>query len=104
MTWKYVMFGAIVPMPNGIGKTIVELPVLFAPEISHKQIADGVRRGTGRARDSRIEIKPISAGFVDDLHDSQVRCYGRSESLGIASHPGDTDILRDVARRDPFFY
>lgn len=99
------MFSALVPCANGAaGRTIVELPVLFPPEISHKQIADGVQRGVGFDRHSRIEVKPISAGFVEHLHDSEARCYGSSESLGIASNPRDTDILRDVARRNPFFY
>lgn len=105
MVWKYVMFSALVPCANAAGTTIVELPVIFPLEITHKQIADGVQRGIGMDRHSRgVEVKPTSAGFVEHLHGPEARCYGSSESLGLTAHVKDTDILREVARRNPFFY
>jgi len=36
----------------------------------------------------------LSAGFVDWAAPGQPKCHGRSESLGIASLPEDTEALR----------
>ena len=57
-------------------------PVIISPSISH----------------ARVEIKediPLSAGFVEfnvnELGNLSVKCYGESDSLGLASRPTDAE-------------
>jgi hypothetical protein len=57
-------------------------PVIFTPSISH----------------AKVELKeevPLSAGFVDftvnELGNLSVKCYGESDSLGLASKPTDAE-------------
>lgn len=56
-------------------------PVLFSDHTSHSQVR--LKRG-----------KPISAGFVD-LGILEVKCWGKSESLGLESRGEvDAEIIR----------
>ena len=67
---KYIMFKI-----NG-----GELPVIFPPEIIHKQMA------------RNINAEVISAGMID----YNLTCYGESETLGIKSRPEDTKRVQDL--------
>lgn len=41
--------------------------------------------------------RPVSsAGFFSISIDGNVKCYGGSDSLGISSHPDDTEIVREM--------
>lgn len=49
---------------------------------------------TYHAHMARLISEPVlSAGFCAVNMDQKLRCYGRSESLGITSHPSDTEQL-----------
>lgn len=37
----------------------------------------------------------LSAGFAD-IANGKVRCYGRSDSLGIASAPHDSEVIAEM--------
>lgn len=52
--------------------------VVFSPDFVHKDIA------------SFLRLRPISAGFINSAYE----CYGRSESLGLDSKIGDTQIFQ----------
>lgn len=67
---KYIMFKI-----NG-----GELPVIFPPEIIHKQMA------------RNIGAEVISAGHIT----SDLGCYGESETLGIKSRIEDTKRVQEL--------
>ena len=49
---------------------------------------------TYHAHMARLISEPIlSAGFCAVDMDQKLRCYGKSDSLGISSHPSDTEQL-----------
>lgn len=65
---------------------------VFPRNINHDCMAEmlkGIKDQT-RGNWERVFRKPVSAGFVN----KSLTCYGSSESLGISSCPGDTDLLR----------
>lgn len=53
-------------------------------DVMHVDVCKLIERNTG----SRC----VSAGFVD-LYDGTVRCYGRSESIGIGGAPDDEAVI-----------
>lgn len=64
---------------------------VFPKNVTHQSFAEilsKIRHGEGRNWE-RIFREPISAGFTDG-----VKCYGRSESLDLASRPEDTALLQ----------
>lgn len=76
MNMKYII--GTIPGKNGCK---CEGPIIFPPWLDHKQTAD------------RLGITDITgAGFVEWNCD-HVECYGKSESLGIASDEKDMRII-----------
>lgn len=65
-------------------------PRLFSESDTHKYVA--------RAPMSLGVKTPTSAGFcsvgVDAKGELEVSCYGKSESLGLESQPGDAEIIK----------
>lgn len=41
---------------------------------------------------SKLRLLPLSAGFCC-YRDGAMHCYGKSESLGMSAHPGDSRLL-----------
>ena len=66
---------------------------LFPDTINHDDMADSlqsIKMSDGRSW-IRIYRKPISAGFID----KSLRCFGRSETLGLKSRVDiDTVLLK----------
>jgi hypothetical protein len=67
---KYIVFAASGGM---------EAPVLFPHSFTHSWVAGELR-----------PLKAVSAGFVETDATGQLRCYGHSSSLNLASR-GETD-------------
>ena len=66
---------------------------IFPKNIDHDAFAEVLSNirfyKNGNPRDwNRIYREPVSAGFTNGL-----TCYGKSESLGIASDKGDTALM-----------
>lgn len=79
--WKYVLLD----FPIG-GYTII----LFPPTISHADMANGFPGA-----------EPVSAGFLRlDEFKKELICYGKSDSLGLASKPGDAIYANRLLRTD----
>lgn len=55
----------------------------------HSDLAEGCARSPDLSRVPRLVI---SAGFAS-LHEGEVRCWGRSESLNVDSLPEDAALL-----------
>jgi hypothetical protein len=71
---KYIVFKS----PRG------DAPVLFPHEFTHSWVAGELR-----------PLKPLAAGFVEMGADGQIRCFGHSSSLNLASRgQADTELLR----------
>ena len=65
---------------------------IFPKNIDHDaftEVLSYIRQGSKRDW-NRIHRKPVSAGFTDGT-----RCYGRSETLVMASRIDDTALLRN---------
>lgn len=63
---------------------------LFPSTINHDAMAEalyGIKNQT-HGDWERIRRKPVSAGFIEGG-----KCCGRSESLRLESHAGDTELL-----------
>ena len=72
---KYIVFAASGGM---------EAPVLFPHSFTHSWVAGELR-----------PLKAVSAGFVETDAAGQIRCYGHSSSLNLASRPEvDTALVR----------
>ena len=65
---------------------------VFPNTINHDAYAESMYRLRNQTHGDwrRIERTPVSAGFIN----SDGECYGRSESLNLESHEGDTEIFR----------
>lgn len=64
---------------------------IFPKSINHNDAAEvlsHIKHGTERNW-TRVYRKPVSAGFTDGLV-----CYGRSESLNLASRQSDSALLK----------
>lgn len=83
--------------------TSCKVPVLFPPELSHLSVMQAVVRV---ANSDRKYATAVSAGFVQMGEGGSliIDTYGNSESLGMVCQPGDLDIIRRVAGRNPFYY
>lgn len=65
---------------------------IFPKNVNHSYMAEaleGIKKDEGRSW-SRVFRKPIAAGFID----SNLRCHGRSQSLGLDSRPEDTALIK----------
>lgn len=130
-SWKYVMME--VDCTTGDHRNKVYIPILFAPEITHLDMAEAMMRSFQRKR--RMAI-PRSAGFVAFSFDEDgllkqraterekkepsgegalvgelkggmgyaIWTYGESESLRMKAHPDDVGIIFTVNKRNQFFY
>lgn len=68
----------------------------FPKSINHDaytEALEGIRNQT-HGNWERIYRKPISAGLID----SNFKCYGTSESLGLSSRKEDTELLKEQLR------
>lgn len=72
---------------------------LFPRHIDHDCMAEVLGRIKNQSFGNwhRVLRQLVSAGFVDDGH-----CHGRSESLGLASRPQDTELLGKFAAPPTF--
>lgn len=61
--------------------------VIFSESFVHAEVAQCLR------------INPTSAGFVFIEEPEKISCGGRSLSLGLSSHPDDTEKLRRELNR-----
>lgn len=68
--WKYILLD--MPMTGYV-------IILFPPHMKHSDM-----------KNAFPHIEAVSAGFVRmDEFDKELICYGKSDSLGLASKPGD---------------
>lgn len=75
------------------GQTGKEEIHLFPANVHHdcfSEVAGHIKNHTGSGW-MRINRYPVSAGFVD----GNLRCHGKSETLGLESRPQDTKILKE---------
>ena len=74
-----------------VAENDVEQLFTFPKSINHDAFAEILSYiKVGEGRNWRREFrKPVSAGFTDG-----VQCYGKSESLALASRPEDTALLQ----------
>lgn len=72
--------------PKGIKEVII-----FPRQINHDVMAKNIARMKNQAKGNwiREQREIISAGFIT----SDLKCHGRSETLGLDSRPEDSDIL-----------
>lgn len=83
MRFKYVMMSRV------RGETEQRVPVIFPEVLNHSDVASALQ-----FRDPYLRGCPVaSAGFLNVTHDGRIACHGRSESLGIGSHPDDARII-----------
>ena len=75
---KYIIFD------NGTG-------ILFSNMQNHSDMTFG--RNVVSAGFCRVET---TRNQFDDIIVKDVQCYGKSDSLGITSHSGDSEIIRDI--------
>lgn len=71
-----------------------EVIVVFPQMLVHKDMAMYVacNMATNHGWNPK-EINVVSAGFVDTIG-HKLECYGKSESLGVGSKLGDSELLR----------
>ena len=90
---KYIVLEMTLPGPKGMKQ---KLPVIFPEEMVHAEVSRTLghllMRGD-HGKNRTAEVKTISAGFVHFTGD--VVCRGESESLGLKSAPGDSELLEN---------
>ncbi len=66
---------------------------LFPDDVNHDAMAEMLERIKNQTYGNwhRVRRTPIAAGFVD----SNLNCYGISESLGLKSRPEDSILLKN---------
>lgn len=87
MTMKYIMLEY-----SSTGQVTKTLPILFAKDIIHSDMAElvaEIRMFTNESHTCWMWPRVVSAGFYDGE-----RCYGRSESLNLDSIETDTAIVK----------
>ena len=81
MEFKYVVVQAVHRDDN----TFHEVPMMFPCIITHKDMFERTQRAFHE--NNLRPMKVVGAGFcaLDRAYDGGIVCYGRSESLGVAS-------------------
>lgn len=89
---KYVIIQAALHK-RGQKDVTVLIPVIFSGRLVHSEMAEAVKHNLYRDHDHNYDnMKTIGAGFVDTTNKGFV-CYGRSESLNVASRgKQDSDV------------
>lgn len=87
---KYVMFRV---RHSGVFRFF---PIIFGENEVHAQIAECISQIKMGPKDRWANPEPVSAGtcFLDQL--MGWTCVGRSESLGLAAHPEDAQIINSL--------
>ena len=81
---KYVVMSA----PLGKSGMRRELPVVFPDALTHRDVADALKRGCPELRGA----VPVAAGFLSSMSvGEEGACHGKSESLGGLASRGTVD-------------
>lgn len=66
-----------------------DFPIIFPGQLVHKTVARSMQRAVDH--DTKMATDVVSAGFITSLGVNHA--YGESESLDIASRPGDASLI-----------
>lgn len=99
---KYVVIEVKRKVRNNEGEVVeeaIELPIVFARELVHKDVADMMNIASRHSIDNWQRTKTIAAGFVNFDCDG-AHCHGKSESLGIPSRgKQDSALINHLGSR-----
>lgn len=74
------------------GRSFVrEVPILFPEYLVHATMAKSIGRAIMLEDKSVVSVRPVAAGFFSSLGLATVQCYGKSDTLDLASR-GDEDV------------
>lgn len=96
MSMKYIVWegDAAPPGAKGADSSPIFAFMLFPHIVVHSDVASMVERGAAHAGIFRsCAMRPVSAGFVTFYSDGSLSVQGRSESMGLESHPEDENII-----------
>lgn len=90
MGWKYIMMEVTLgERMNKADELKILMPVIFPDKMVHSIMAEAMR--TVLATHGMARCEPVSAGSIE--HIKAIDLDGESETLGIASKPGDTEAI-----------